>query len=76
MKLRKLGTNHSELILTGCVRVLLSHEKPVASLEHGKLYKTAEKQATTTNRHIDTWLNGAIAETKPQNHFNTLLLVK
>ena len=55
--------------------VLFSYETPVASFDKGtySFHRTAKKWSMTTTRHINKWLNGAIAEEQPQDYFDTLL---
>ena len=73
MKVQNIGSNKSEAITSsGCV-VLVSYATPVACLENGKFYRTEEKFSVTTSKHINQWLNGVVAENKPQSYFYNLL---
>lgn len=70
MKLKSLGANQTEVDFNGNL-VLFSYETPVAAYVDGAFYRTEEKYSVTTSRHINKWLDGAKAETKPQSWFDS-----
>lgn len=71
MKIRPIGSNQTELS-TGDKTVLFSYQTPVAANVGGKFYRTAQRWSVTTSKHINRWLDGAQAEERPQEWFNTL----
>lgn len=71
MKLTNLGSNQTEIEMNGAT-VLFSYKTPVAAHKDGKFYRTEKSWSVTTSRHINRWLNGAHAETKPQEWFDNL----
>jgi hypothetical protein len=72
MKIRNIGSNQTEVNISNGV-VLVSYETPVAAIIDGVRYRTQKKWSVTTSRHINQWLDGAQAETKPQAFFDSLL---
>jgi len=72
MKLTPIGSNMNEVEI-GDVIIFFSYKEPVACHILGKFYKTEKKWSRTTSKHITKWLNGAKAETKPQEFFDNLL---
>lgn len=67
MRLRKLGTNRTQLTLDNGTEVLFSYETPVAAYIHKRGYvRTSTKYSQTTTRHINVWLGGVNAETVEQ----------
>lgn len=72
MKLRNIGSHTNELH-TGKAIVLFSYETPVAAVVNGTNYRTDKRYSVTTSRHINQWLNGMKAETKPQTYFDNLV---
>ncbi len=71
MKLRNLGSNQTEIEMNGAT-VLFSYKTPVAANKDGKFYRTEKAWSVTTSKHINKWLAGAHAETKPQEWFDNL----
>jgi hypothetical protein len=71
MKLIKLGEHEHEL-RNGSKRLLFSYETPVASYEFGRYYVTNKRFSKTTARHINKWLNGAVAQELAQCHFEMM----
>ncbi len=62
MKLKKIGSNQTELSNNGLV-VLFSYETPVAALlPSGRYIKTGAKYSTTTTKHVNSWLKGVFSE--------------
>jgi len=74
MKLKQIGSNQTEVQLK-TKRVLVSYETPVAcqDLVTGALYRTDKRWSNTTSKHINRWLDGRTAESKPQSFFDDLL---
>lgn len=63
MKLRNIGSNQTELTLANGYVVLFSYETPVAACRPmGGFIRTSEYYSRTTSKHINQWLNGAVAE--------------
>ena len=52
--------------------VLFSYETPVACRSLNNYYRTDKKWSVTTSKHINKWLDGVIAESKPQQFFDNL----
>jgi predicted NAD-dependent protein-ADP-ribosyltransferase YbiA (DUF1768 family) len=69
--LKNLGNNKVE-ISKGSTTVFYSYNTPVAANINGKYYRTAEHYSVTTSKHINQWLDGVMAEEKPQKFFNNL----
>jgi len=75
MQVKSLAANQTEITLRHGTRVLVSYETPVAAqLFNGTYCRTDHKWSVTTTRHINKWLNGANAETRPQTFFDNLLI--
>lgn len=56
MKLKKLGANQTEVLLSDGTRVLFSYETPVAAITHNGVYiQTSKKWSRTTSKHISQW---------------------
>ena len=74
MRLNKLGTNQTEVILSDGYKVLFSYNTPVAAQDPTDMeyYKTATKWSSTTSRHINKWLDGCVANIVPQEFFERL----
>lgn len=71
MKLHTLGANKNVVDIGGSV-VFFSYNTPVAANVDGKFYRTSKRWSVTTSKHINQWLDGAQAEEKPQEFFDTL----
>lgn len=71
MNLKPIGPNQTE-IDTGNRRVFFSYSAPVAAIVNGEAYRTEKRYSNTTTRHINTWLGGRSATTKPQAWFDAL----
>ena len=72
MIVKNIGSNMIEVIL-GELRILVSYETPVAAHTMFGFIKTSKKWSKTTSQHINKWLDGAVAEERPQKHFHDLL---
>lgn len=72
MKLNTIGTNQNEVTLGNGSVIFFSYNTPVAAIVEGSAYRTEKKWSVTTSRHINQWLDGRPAETKPQAWFDTL----
>ena len=75
MKLKKIGSNQTELSKNGLV-VLFSYETPVAALlPSGRYIKTGMKYSITTTRHVNSWLQGVFSdvETVEQSFIDGLI---
>jgi len=72
MKLKPIASNMTELEVPGAT-VLFSYSTPVACRSLGNYYRTEHKWSQTTTRHINKWLDGVVAETKPQEFFNNIV---
>ena len=46
---------------------LVSYKTPVAAYVKGKFYRTSTKFSRTTSKHINKWLDGAVAVEVSQN---------
>lgn len=73
MKLKKLGTNKTEVVVNPRVSIFVSYETPVAAHIGAKFYRTSTKHSRTTSKHINQWLEGVKAEEKDQSFFDGLL---
>lgn len=73
MKLRQIGPNQTEVILSPDKVVFFSYETPVAAIIDGKFYRTSKRFSVTTSKHINRWLDGRKAEEKPQSFFDSLV---
>lgn len=71
MKLKKLGTNQTEITLANGAQVLFSYSTPVAAWIDGQFYKTEQQYSKTTSRHVNAWTHCAVS--KPQEFFNQLV---
>lgn len=71
MKLNALGPNQTEVMLNGNT-IFFSYNTPVAAHWEGRHYRTEESWSRTTSKHINRWLVGANAETKPQEWFDSI----
>jgi hypothetical protein len=72
MRLNPIGSNMTEVEVKGAT-VLFSYSTPVACKSLGNYYKTETKWSQTTTRHINKWLDGVKAETKPQEFFDNVI---
>ena len=81
MNLKPIASNMTEVTTNDCT-ILFSYSTPVACLINGKtgdqsakcgFYRTEKRWSVTTSKHINKWLNGAIAETRPQSFFDSLV---
>ena len=76
MKLKPIGSNQTELRINGAC-VLFSYETPVAAHVTGVgFFRTSQHHTKTTSRHINAWLDGINAETKPPEFFDGLVTPK
>jgi hypothetical protein len=66
MKLKKIGSNMTELHTEDGAVVLFSYSTPVAAqLKNGGFVRTNESYSRTTTRHINKWLDGRSAKSTP-----------
>ena len=73
MKLQSLGANKT-VIHTPKASVYFSYEMPVVAHILGEgLFRTEKKWSVTTSRHINQFLDGLSAETRPQEFFDNLI---
>ena len=73
MKLRNLGANLTEVDI-GDTTVLFSYRTPVACRSECQgYYRTSVRYSRTTTRHVNKWLDGAIAREMPQEYFDGLV---
>lgn len=73
MRLTPLGTNSTEVQISGRVTVLFSYSTPVAMRVNGQYARTTKRWSNTTERHINAWLDGAEAELVDQNVLDTFM---
>ena len=73
MKLKKIGSNMTEL-WTDSACVLFSYDTPVAAnLWDGGFVRTSTHYSPTTSRHINKWLDGRTAPEVSQAEIDALL---
>lgn len=72
MKLNTLGSNQNEITLPNGDVIFFSYNTAVAANVGGAFFRTEKHWSVTTSKHINRWLDGAKAETKPQDWFDTL----
>lgn len=77
MRVRVIGSNMSE-VETKRGRILISYSTPVSAFIYGEApgkgcYRTEKFWSKTTSKHINKWLNGSVAEEKPQEFFDNLV---
>ena len=76
MKIRKIGSNQTELTTGGGAEVFFSYETPVVVMVPGDgLLVTEKKFSRTTSRHIKSYLDGRDAKLISQDAFNHTLYV-
>jgi len=74
MKIKRLGTSKTLLVLPSGAEAFFSYDTPVAFQMHsGEIFKTKEYYSRTTSKHITQYLNGREAETVPQSFINQLV---
>jgi hypothetical protein len=75
MKIKPIGSNQTEAIMNDGTIIFFSYETPVAAYlpSRSGFIKTDTKFSVTTSKHINKWLNGAKAETVPQEVLNSLI---
>lgn len=80
MNLTPLGTNRTELKLTGGLTVLFSYKTPVACKwtngDVSTFFQTDKKWSRTTSRHVSEWLHSfgnPGAQYKPQDYFDKVV---
>ena len=74
MKIKRLGTSKTLLVLPSGSEAFFSYDTPVAYQMHsGELFKTEEYYSRTTSKHITQYLNGREAETVSQSFINQLV---
>jgi len=74
MKVKNIGSNMAE-VTTGIGDILVSHSTPVAACmaDGSGFYRTKKAHSKTTSRHVSKWLNGAKAQERPQEFFDSLI---
>lgn len=73
MKVKQIVSNMTEVQASGKT-ILVSYSTPVAvHIEGQGFFRTSTKHSTTTSRHINKWLQGAKAQEKDQDWFDSLL---
>ena len=70
--LKVIGSNQTELNIGGLV-IFFSYNTPVVACVDGKFYRTEKKWSNTTSKHINRYLDGVKAESKPQEFFDNLI---
>ena len=73
MKILDVGSNMTELQQNNGTSVLFSYSTPVACSTVDGWFKTEQWYSTTTTKHVNKWLEGIKAQTKPQEFFNDLV---
>jgi hypothetical protein len=71
MNIRIVGSNQTE-VGTNVGIVFFSYNTPVAAKINGICYRTEKYFSNTTSKHINKWLEGRKAETRPQEFFYSL----
>lgn len=72
MKLDNLGSNQTQITTSTGEVVLFSYGTPVAARINGEFFRTSKKWSVTTSKHINAWLDGARAEVRDQQFFDSL----
>ena len=71
--LNPIASNMTEVTLPTGTTILFSYRTPVAArLYTGKIIRTSKKWPATTSRHINKWLDGAIAQECEQEFLDNL----
>ena len=83
MNLKPIAANQTEVIRADGSRIFFSYRTPVAAYIADGCYdifptgsgfiRTEKKWSVTTSRHINKWLDGMKAETRPQSFFDSLV---
>lgn len=60
MKVSSIGSNQTEVSLSGGVRVLISYQTPVAAYVPGRGYLRTSGNTPTTSRHITMWMGKGV----------------
>lgn len=71
LNLKVIAPNATQ-ITTHNTQALFSYDTCVACYTMGNFYRTETVHSKTTQKHINAWLDGRKAETKPQEFFDTL----
>ena len=73
MKVRKIGSNMTELVL-GHTRIMFSYSTPVAGQDDEGLFRTAQSYSRTTSKHITQYLGGKdVGRVVPQAYIDSLV---
>lgn len=72
MKLKRIGKGSATEVTVGEVTILFSYQTPVAYNDGTGFYRTDRAYSSTTSKHIKQWLNGANAQTVPQEQIDKL----
>lgn len=75
MKLQRIKNTSATVISTSDTEILWSYSTPVAARIKGKCYRTEKKWSRTTSGHINKFLEGNKAETKPQEFFDKMTTI-
>ena len=74
MKIKRLGTSKTLLVLPSGSEAFFSNDTPVVyQMHYGEIFKTEEYYSQTTSKHITQYLNGREAEAVPQSMINQLV---
>lgn len=73
MTINPIKPNQTQVNLKNGTMIFVSYATPVAAIIDGKAYRTSFSPSVTTSRHINQWLDGRIAEEKPQSFFDNLI---
>jgi hypothetical protein len=75
LKLRAKKNPRVRVLVTDKVEILFSYETPVAFKDKvsGQIYVTATRHSTTTDGHINDWLQSAPHERTPQHFIDDAL---
>lgn len=72
MKVRKIGSNMTELVL-GHTRIMFSYSTPVAGQDDEGLFRTAQRYSRTTSKHITQYLGKDVGRVVPQAYIDSLV---
>jgi hypothetical protein len=73
MKLKKIGSNMTELEING-VSILFSYSTPVAGWDNKGAFRSEARFSVTTSKHINKYLGGRdVGRTVPQSYIEGLV---
>lgn len=73
MKLVKTGTNTTELVFDGNMRILFSYDTPVAGRDSKGWFRTTERFSQTTTKHVNSYTKGLNVREVDQEYINSLV---